>query len=86
MAERETGSKETRAEPLAAQWQTGNVDVLISDWTEGFLTQLESFPESKFKDMVDAASNGFNEIEKGKTALKLSSSMVSADRINPWQI
>lgn len=86
VAERETGSKETRAEPLAAQWQAGNVDVLIAEWTDMFLTQLESFPESKFKDMVDASSNGFNELEKGKTALKLSSSVSDANRINPWKI
>lgn len=51
-----------------------------------FLTQLESFPESKFKDMVDASSNGFNELEKGKTALKLSSSVSDANRVSPWKI
>lgn len=65
-AEKESGSKETRAEPFAAQWQAGNVYVLIADWTDTLLSQYESFPESKFKDMVDAGANGFNEIESGK--------------------
>ena len=65
-AEKESGSKETRAEPFAAQWQAGNVYVLIADWTDALISQYESFPESKFKDMVDAGSNGFNEIETGK--------------------
>ena len=52
----ESGSKESRAEPFAAQWQAGNVDVLIGEWNEMYFNQLESFPESKFKDMVDASS------------------------------
>lgn len=64
-AERETGSKETRAEPVAAQWQGGNFDLLAGEWNEAYLSQLESFPESKFKDMVDATSAAFNEIETG---------------------
>ena len=59
----ESGSKEARAEPFAAQWQAGNVDLLVADWNDSLLTQFESFPEGKFKDMVDAASNGFAEIE-----------------------
>lgn len=59
----ESGSKEARAEPFAAQWQAGNVDIVIGEWNEMYLSQLESFPESKFKDMVDASSSAFNEIE-----------------------
>lgn len=61
----ESGSKETRAEPFAVQWQHGNVDIMLADWNEVYLTQLESFPESKFKDMVDASSAAFAEIENG---------------------
>lgn len=60
----ESGSKESRAEPMAAQWQGGNFDLLYGDWNEAFLTQLENFPDGKFKDMVDAAANAFAEIEK----------------------
>lgn len=60
---RESGSKEARAEPFAAQWQAGNVKVVAGPWTEALLGQYESFPESKFKDLVDAGSNAFNEIE-----------------------
>ena len=59
----ESGSKESRAEPMAAQWQAGNFDILIAPWNEMYLTQLENFPEGKFKDMVDASANGFAEIE-----------------------
>ncbi|MCD8216306.1 MAG: phage terminase large subunit [Clostridiales bacterium] len=63
----ESGSKESRAEPFAAQWQPGNVDVLLAPWNEAYFNQLESFPESKFKDMADASSSAFNEIENGAT-------------------
>lgn len=59
----ETGSKEARAEPVAAQWQAGNFDVVIGNWNEEYFSQLESFPASKFKDMVDATSSAFTEIE-----------------------
>ena len=67
---RESGDKQTRAEPFSAQWiglqctEKGNVFVLLSDWTESYLSQLESFPEGKYKDMVDASSNGFAELMK----------------------
>ena len=57
-----TGSKETRAEPVAAQWQAGSIDVLVADWNEEYFSQLESFPSSKYKDMVDATSDAFSEL------------------------
>ena len=59
----ETGSKEARAEPMAAQWQAGNFDIVAGPWNEEYLIQLENFPDGKFKDMVDASANGFAEIE-----------------------
>lgn len=69
----ESGDKVTRAEPFSAQWlglegmDKGNVDILAADWNEMYFNQLESFPEIKFKDMVDASSSAFNEIENGRT-------------------
>lgn len=59
----ETGSKESRAEPMAAQWQAGNFDILRAPWNEMYFEQLENFPEGRFKDMVDASANGFTELE-----------------------
>ena len=66
---KESGSKEARAEPFAAQWQAGNVDVVAGPWTETLLAQYESFPESKFRDLVDAGSNAFNELELTNTGM-----------------
>lgn len=62
--ERESGSKETRAEPLSAQWINGNVEVLNAHWTSAYLAQMDGFPDRKFKDMADASSTGFLELEK----------------------
>lgn len=59
----ETGSKELRAEPMAAQWQAGNFDLVAGPWNEEYLLQLENFPTGRFKDMVDASANAFTEIE-----------------------
>ena len=64
-AKAESGGKETRAEPVAAQWQAGNIDIVIADWNDMYFSQLESFPSSKFKDMVDATSMAFTELEDG---------------------
>ncbi len=69
----ESGDKVTRAEPFSAQWlglegmNKGNVDMLIADWNEMYVNQMESFPQSKFKDMVDASSSAFSEVENGGT-------------------
>lgn len=69
----ESGDKVTRAEPFSAMWQgtetmdTGFVDVLIAPWNNEFFNQYESFPQSDFKDMVDAGANAFNQIESGMT-------------------
>lgn len=57
-----SGSKELRATPFAAQWQNGNVEVLLASWNEMYFSQLESFPESKHDDMVDASSDSFSEL------------------------
>lgn len=59
----ETGSKEVRAAPMAAQWQAGNFDLVYGNWNEEYLIQLENFPDGQFKDMVDASANAFAEIE-----------------------
>lgn len=62
VARTETGNKEHRATPVAALWQHGFVDVVEAPWNDQYFTQLEGFPDSKFKDMVDATSSCFDEI------------------------
>lgn len=62
--ERETNDKITRAEPFAAQWQAGNVDVLIASWNEAYFNELESFPGGH-DDQVDASAGSFNNLQTG---------------------
>lgn len=72
--ERESGSKETRAGELSSQWiglkssEKGNVEVLNAPWTTAYLAQMDGFPDRKFKDMADASSTGFLELEKMTTS------------------
>lgn len=58
---RETGPKETRAEPLSAQWQVGNVDIVAGSWNGHYLREMESFPSASHDDYVDASSGAFLE-------------------------
>ncbi|MCV2448471.1 phage terminase large subunit [Paracoccus sp. DMF] len=58
----ETGDKETRALPLAAQAEAGNVFLLEGAWNDAFLDELAGFPMGKWKDQVDAASRAFTEL------------------------
>jgi predicted phage terminase large subunit-like protein len=65
-AEPETGDKETRAQPFAAQCQIGNVSIVRSEWNESYLDELCSFPTAKFKDQVDASSGAFGRLVTSK--------------------
>ena len=55
----ETGSKELRAEPFAAQAQAGNVSIVRANWNDALFDELESFPVGRMKDRVDASSRAF---------------------------
>lgn len=86
-AKRESGSKETRAEPLAAQWQAGNVSIVLGAWNDAYLSQMESFPESMFKDMVDASANGFHELSTANmAALPPSESLFPQEDTQGWSM
>ena len=60
-----TGSKETRAEPFAAQVQGGNVWLVAGNWHYGFLDEAQSFPHGKYRDQIDAATAAFNRLTLG---------------------
>jgi len=61
-ADRPTGPKEVRAEPFAAQVQGGNVWLVAGPWHADFLEELESFPNGRYVDQVDACSGAFNRL------------------------
>lgn len=51
--------KITRASPLSAQAEAGNVKLLEGDWNQDFLDELSKFPLGKHDDQVDAASGAY---------------------------
>jgi predicted phage terminase large subunit-like protein len=61
-AEPETGEKDDRARPFAAQCEIGNVFIVKGEWNESYLDELCSFPSAKFKDQVDASSGAFGRL------------------------
>lgn len=65
----ETGDKELRAQGLAAQAEAGNVKIVRGEWNGAFFDELCTFPASKFKDQVDAASRAFHALIGKKSSL-----------------
>lgn len=62
-AVRETGDKITRAGPVSAQAEAGNICLVRGPWNEPFLRVLEAFgEESEHDDDVDAFANAFHEL------------------------
>jgi len=55
----ETGNKLTRAEPLAAQCNVGNVCVVRAAWNDAYLDELRAFDSGRHDDMVDASSRAY---------------------------
>lgn len=56
----ETGDKATRASPLAAQVNVGNVTIRRADWNRAYVEELRGFPAGTKDDQVDASSRAFN--------------------------
>ncbi len=57
--------KVTRAKPVSAQCEAGNIAVLRAAWNEEFFTELENFPDGAHDDIVDVLSGAFNEQSGG---------------------
>lgn len=51
-----TGDKETRAKPVSAQCEAGNVKIIRGLWNDDFIRVLENFPVAKHDDEVDGLS------------------------------
>ena len=62
----ETGSKTTRAAPLASQVEAGNVFMLRADWNREYIEELRMFPNGTHDDQVDASSRAFHRLLTAK--------------------
>jgi predicted phage terminase large subunit-like protein len=63
----ETGDKVTRAEPLAAQVNVGNVVMLRAPWNDALVAEMRVFPNGTHDDQVDALSRAFAEFVQPTT-------------------
>lgn len=61
--ERQTGSKEVRADAYSSQVNAGNVKLLRGVWNRDFIEEHKVAPNGKNDDQWDAASGGFNWLE-----------------------
>jgi len=73
-----TGSKVTRAQPLSAAAQNGNVKIVNGMWVSDMLSEVVLFPTKGIHDdIVDAMSGAFNQLNfSGKTPDELGSLLV----------
>lgn len=62
----ETGSKEDRARPLAAQAEAGNLFLVRGSWNETFIQEAMLFPAGEYTDQIDAASRAYMELQVKK--------------------
>ena len=59
---RPTGDKELRADPFSVSVENGEVDIVRAEWTYELIEEMKHFPQSKFKDQVDAGSQAYNKL------------------------
>ncbi len=58
----ESGSKENRAIPIAAQVEVGNVYLVRSEWNDAFLAEAMLFPNGTYMDQIDALSRAYHQL------------------------
>ncbi|MFC4353038.1 phage terminase large subunit [Fodinicurvata halophila] len=58
----ESGDKVTRAAPVAAQAEAGNLRLIRGAWNDAFLEEASLFPNGAHKDQIDALSRAFAEL------------------------
>ena len=75
----ETGSKITRAEPLSAQTEAGNVYLVEGDWNRDFIEECCLFPNSDFSDQVDAASRAFARLTRRRSKVGAGGAVLIGD-------
>lgn len=76
-AKRETGAKDVRATPFAAQCEAGNVNLVRGPWNEKFIDELCSYPQGH-DDIFDAAAGAFNRLASKKPPLVIPANLMKA--------
>lgn len=64
-AERPTGDKFERADPLAGAAKLGDVKLVRGEWNDAFLDEMQAAgPGAAYLDQMDAASGAYNRLQK----------------------
>lgn len=68
-ADRKTGSKEARANPMSSAAEAGNIAIVAGQWNRDFLDEISLFPNGAHDDQVDAVTGAFYNISSRKVRL-----------------
>ena len=66
-----TGDKAKRADPYSVQVNNGNVILRVAEWNREYKEELSMFPNSTYKDQVDASSGAFNYLVRKKDVRRI---------------
>jgi len=69
--DRPTGDKIHRADPLSVQVNNGNIMLRVAEWNTLYKEEFSLFPNSTYKDQVDATSGGFNFLTRKKDVQRI---------------
>jgi len=61
-ANKATGSKELRANPVSSAAEAGNINIVNGSWVNDFLDEAEAFPLGEHDDQIDAVSGAFSKL------------------------
>jgi predicted phage terminase large subunit-like protein len=64
-AQRASGSKPVRAQPLSAQVEADHVQWVVAPWNNDAMTEFRFFPVGLKDDIVDSSAGAFNELAQG---------------------
>lgn len=64
-ADKPTGDKVTRAEPWATIVNNGDAYLAPAVWNNAYVEEHQFFPDSTYKDQVDASAGAINKLAKG---------------------
>lgn len=85
-ADRPTGDKFVRADPLAGSIKAGRVYVLRRDWTEPYLREMDhAGPGAKYLDQMDASAGAFNKLNELRRGIVVSVAPQSITQTSYWR-
>jgi predicted phage terminase large subunit-like protein len=81
---RATGSKPTRAAPVAARAEAGEMSLCLGRWNTGFLDEVVAFPRGTHDDQVDALAGAYEHLARTREVPIVAP--ISITRPSPWHM